>query len=312
MRPTPEGSGSARAARRRGAAIAFRRGGCALTAAALLVAAWPGAALSRFERVSLTPRAVAAGGACAAAADDLSALFFNPAGLASIAGPVLYADYGETRFPRRGRETRAAAAVGARFARCALGWYRLDGDGVVEDLLLAGCARTLLSGSQGSYVAVGANAAVGRVAGPADGDGAAWSKGTADAGIVVRPLPVISFAWAAGNLLEARAEESGRDDDWKRSSRFGISYFWEDAIVFSFENRRADGASTKHYGVLARTATPVEIMFGLSDGEMTGGARWNGARVRCTVAFDGGGPGGATWTLGLEASFGAGGGREDR
>lgn len=283
----PEGSGIVRAA----------------IVAALLVGAPFGGARAWFERASLPPRAVAAGGACSSATDDLSSIFFNPAGLASIAGSALYADYGEPRSPRSGRETRSAAGFEAGFGRCALAWYRLDGGGGVEDLLVAGCARTLVSGSQGSYVAIGADVAVGRVASASDGSGeASWTKGTVDAGIVARPLPVISLAWAGGNLLEAAAD--GGEGAWERSSRFGMSYYWEDAFVFSFESRSAGGASTRHYGVLARTSTSLEIMFGLSAGGMTGGARWNGGRVRCTVAFDGGDAGGATWSVGLEVSPG--------
>jgi hypothetical protein len=58
-----------------------------------------------------------------------------------------------------------------------------------------------------------------------------------------------------------------------------------------------------------KTAVPIELLAGFSDGRVTGGARWVGSWLGGTIAFAAGGDGDVTWTLACEARLP---GRPDR
>ncbi len=255
-------------------------------------------ALARFDRAALAALSTAAGGATVACAGGAGALFVNPAGLVSIGGLESYADYAEPSAKAHARETRLAIAGNAGPAICGLGWYRLAGPLSSEDFIAAGAARTLLAGTQGSYIAIGAAAVAGRTGGAASPleDGGEWSPASADLGIVVRPLPAISFGYAAGNLFDRGADDAG-PLRWGRTARWGVSYFWENTIVLSIARSAVGGETKGHFGVSARAALPVELIFGLSDGDATGGLRWTGSRLRAGVSFANEGADGVTWSL---------------
>ncbi len=275
-----------------------------LAASALFPFTHSAPAHCRFERTALTARASAAGAATVSYADGADALFVNPAGLASIGGLEAYADYAEPASAPFARETRVALGGNAGFARFGLGWYRRAGDAAGEDCVAAGAARTLVAGTQGSYIAVGAAAVAGRTTGAAPGLGAGggWTPVGADLGIIVRPLPVVSFGYAAGNVFD-RGGDAGDGERWGRTCRWGFSYFWENAIVLSFARSTHAGTTSRHFGFSARAAVPVELMFGLSDGRATGGVRWTGARLRASVAFAAEEPSGVTWMVSCEGTI---------
>jgi hypothetical protein len=237
-------------------------------------------------------------------ADGADALFVNPAGLASIGGLEAYADYAEPASAPFARETRVALGGNAGFARFGLGWYRRAGDAAGEDCVAAGAARTLVAGTQGSYIAVGAAAVAGRTTGAAPGLGAGggWTPVGADLGIIVRPLPVVSFGYAAGNVFD-RDADAGDSGGWGRTVRWGFSYYWENAVTLSFARSASGGETAQHFGIVARTAVPVELIFGLSNGKASGGVRWTGRRLRACVAFVPGEVSGATWMISCEGTL---------
>ena len=272
-----------------------------LAAFALAHLSYAAPAYGRFDRTALTARATAAGGATVSCADGIDAVFVNPAGIASIGGLEAYADYAEPARPVFARETRFAIGGDAGFASFGLGWYRLAGDAVGENFIAAGIARTVVSGTQGSYIAIGASAVAGRAASePRDGD--EWTPVGADIGVIVRPLPVVSFGCAAGNVFD-RDADAGDPGRWGRTVRWGFSYFWENAVTLSFARSASAGETTQHFGIAARAAVPVELMFGLSNGKATGGVRWTGGRLRACVAFAPGESSGPTWMISCEGTI---------
>ncbi len=249
------------------------------------------------------------GGALVPFAEGPASVFVNPAGMAVITGLGAYADYAEPRRRAGAREMRFAAAGDAGPACVGLGWYRLAGGELDEDVVMAGAARTIVEGTPGSYIAVGASAVFGRAsAGSGRPDGRTDSGMSADLGVIVRPLPVLSFAYAAGNVFRADIGAGGRSGSG--SSRWGIAYFWENIFILSFARGTVDGETKQHFGVSARTAVPVELMFGLSGGEAGGGVRWNGKRFRAGVSFASHREGGATWMISCEGALFAS--REDQ
>ena len=248
-------------------------------------------AQARFENASAVARSQAGGGAFVSLADDASALFVNPAGI-GLAGPFAgYVDYAEPAGSAGARESRLAACMTAGKTSFGLGWYRQGRAAGSDNLFLAGAAYRLLEGTQGSLISLGANAAVGRASGQ-------WTA--CDVGVIVRPLPVISLAYAAGNVFGVDAGGGRAETPWRRVQRWGASYFWEDRVVLSFTEEHSAGRTIPHYGINVKTAVPVELMAGFSDGGASGGVRWTGARCGAVIAFSADEGRRVTWTGGFE------------
>jgi hypothetical protein len=266
---------------------------------------------ARFEHSAAVARSRASGGALVSLVDNASAVFVNPAGLVLAGRLAAYADYDEPPLAGGARESRLAGAARISRIYAGLGWYRFAGAGETDDLFLAGVACRLLEESQGSLVSVGANASLGRVS-HEDGMACPAALGvgcpsarssagiTGDLGVLVRPLPVISFAYSVGNVFGADLDRLAGQTPWSRMQRWGVSYFWEDRFSFSFAQEMGSGRSTLHYGLIVKTAVPVEILMGFSDGHPTGGVRWRGPRFSAVVGFSADDGGRVIWTAGCE------------
>ncbi|MDD4857197.1 MAG: hypothetical protein PHD74_03725, partial [Candidatus Krumholzibacteria bacterium] len=238
-------------------------------------------------------------------ADDASALFVNPAGTMAASDPAAYLDYSEPPWSDVARESRLAVAGAARRMGFALGWYRFGSDAGSFDLLILNAARKLIDGTQGSFISLGANATVGRstyektLVGDADSE----CKLSGDLGIIVRPLPVVSFGYAAGNVGGVRFVDAAGEESGRFVHRWGASYFWENRVILSFAAERIEGRTTLHYGLSAKTAAPIELLAGFADAHASGGVRWNGARCRAVIAFSAGDARHVEWTCGLEVGM---------
>jgi hypothetical protein len=262
-------------------------------------------AVAQSERSSVVCRSRAAGGTFVSLADDASALFVNPAGTTMASNLAAYLDYSEPPGIDGSRESRLALAARARVMSFALGLHRLDSDGGSFDLFIVNAAHRLIEGSQGSFISFGANAAVGRSTYEQTHGGGADSrwKITGDLGLIVRPLPVISFGYAAGNVCGARFVDATGEESRRIVQRWGASYFWEDRVILSFAGERIDGKTTLHYGLSAKTAVPVELLMGFSGERASGGIRWNGARWGAVIAFSEDDAQRVAWTGGFEVKM---------
>jgi len=270
---------------------------------AMLAAA--SSAEASLDRSSGSARSRAMGGAFVSVVDDGSALFINPAGMVTIGGIGVALDYAEPPEDGVRRETRIGVHVPVRRTSVGAGWFRqsLSGDAELERFV-AGAARVIASGTQGSFLAVGAGASVARSAGGegAGADRSAESKAGVDAGVILRPLPVISIGYSIENALGARIRGTG-PGAWPRVQRWGASYSWEEKVILSFEGEWSGGSRRLRYGVSVKAAAPVELMAGFSDGSGSGGIRWIGRRVRAAVSFEAGSPERVAWTGSLEIAL---------
>ena len=252
---------------------------------------------------SAVARSQAMGGALVSLADGPAALFVNPAGIVASANPALYLDYAEPAGIGGGRESRVAFAAGALNTRIALGWYRFDSESESDNLFALSAAHRLIEGTQGSFLSLGASATVGgfsrKGADPGERDSRWIASG--DAGIILKPLPVVAFAYSAGNIRDAHPDQTPGDEARRRVQRWGASYFWEDRVVLAFATVRRAGRTTLHYGMAVKTAVPIELLAGFSDGRVTGGARWTGTWLGGSIAFAADEDEGVTWTLACEA-----------
>jgi hypothetical protein len=259
-------------------------------------------AVASLENSSAVSRSRATGGAFVSLADDASAIFVNPAGVFPAAPFAAYFDYAEPAEIGGARESRLAVTARGSAMRFGLGWYRFETHEGSDNLYVLNAARLLVEGSQGSFISIGANVVVGSTAcGRSCRDEAdSWSGMTGDVGLIVRPLPVISLAYAAGNVRGVHPDDESGGEPWRLAQRWGASYFWEDRIIISFAGERIAERATFHYGLSVRTAVPIELMAGFSDGHATGGIRWNGSRYRAVVAFSADEARHVTWAAGFE------------
>jgi hypothetical protein len=247
--------------------------------------------------------------------DDASSIFLNSAGIVAIGAAAVYGEYTNGAGSDITGIGRACAVLPAGPFTAAAGYYRLGRrDGDVRDLFVAGIARTLLEGTQGSFLSIGAALRVGRIlsdsaCGPCGGR-SSESAVAGDIGVMLRPLPILSLAYACENARNARFEERGHS--WPRVQRWGVSYFWESSVVISFAQEHAEDRTVRQYGFSVRTALPVELMGGFSDGSAAGGIRVIIDRFRGTIAFTSGGRNGAEVRASLEILLRGGGGGEAR
>lgn len=257
---------------------------------------------AHLDRSSTAARSLAAGSAFVSVADDASALFLNPAGMGLAAPLACYLEYTEPALMRGARESRFALVAGSGKTHCGLGWYRLGAKEESDNLLIVSVARRLIDGTQGSFLAVGANIAVGSISHGQSIGGRedTWREMTGGAGVIVRPLSVISIAYSIDNLRDAHPNGASGVASWRRVQRWGASYFWEDRVIISFAEEHCAGRTTIHYGLSVTTAVSVELMAGLSDDHVTGGARWIGKRCAATIAFVSDDARQVTWTGALE------------
>ena len=262
-------------------------------AVAVLAAAAAAETPSSFGASIPSTRLQAMGGAFSPLGDDITALAVNPAGLVTTGGTVLYGGYAERGGSGR-PWTGSFAAAHERWSTvfCAAASRTGRSDGTVEGLIVAGAARNIIEGSAGSFLSVGAAVRIGRVSFDwepecplCSGERRSSTVATADAGLMIRPLPFISLAVASDNLFETGFDVGADEIPWHRTVRFGAAWLHEDRFAVTWEQRRTGGRASGHFGFGIRTALPLEIMAGYSSERVSGGIRWDGGRWRAAAAF---------------------------
>jgi len=248
---------------------------------------------ARFEGFIPGVRIRAMGGAFASLGDDIAALAVNPAGLVTTGGTVFsggYTERGGGDGPWTGSIAAAHERWGTVFAAAASRTGRSDD--TIEGLLVAGAARNLIEGSAGSFLSVGAAVRVGRISFDWEPEcplcsGARISRtaATADAGLMIRPLPFISLAVASDNLFETRFDVGADEVPWERTVRYGAAWLHEDRFTVTWERRHMGDRVSEHFGFGVRTALPLEIMAGFTSERVSGGVRWDGGGWRAAAAF---------------------------
>ncbi len=279
----------------------------------VLVAAIPMASTAQQTFEVVGSRALGMGGAFVAVADDPTAVFWNPAGLASgqpagatiewvrfrngdrkgaaAAGPwqrsakfvslgtwpigLSYADFDETVLVA---DTAAGGLLARRFSTRHYGATLLQ---TLTEGLVVGTTLKYIRGTLASGPATGANAgeALGAAPTPAQtGD----SKGVFDVDTsVMFDARVFRVGWTMRNLRSPRFEEpSGSAIELKRRSRIGLAVLPADGLIFAvdLDLNTADLPG----GPSRMVAVGAEHMLG-SRLAVRGGARWNLEGARAAV-----------------------------
>jgi hypothetical protein len=273
---------------------------------ACVLAVLPARLSASFERSIHGTRSRAMGQAFVSLGDDASTLFINAAGLVTVGSMTLYGDYGEPPDMNVSSSAKGCMVLPVGGVSAGAGWYRLGRtDGITENLFVTGIAKTLLRGTQGSFLSVGATLRAGRIlSDPVCGTcGGRISESaiTGDLGVMLRPLPILSIGYSMVNVRNAGFGFIGAS--WPRTSRWGVSYFWEEKVVISYGQEHAGGETRRQYGFSVRTALPLELMGGFSDGNVSGGMRLLIDRFRASAAFSSSERYGVEFTVSLEILF---------
>jgi hypothetical protein len=266
-----------------------------LTASVLAVPPAHAGQPERFDGTVSSTRSTGLAGAFSPLADDISAIFVNPAGLMNTGGIAVYADYLETgggAGPREGKFAAGFEMWDLVFA--AGGSQKSYDDGTTEGQFSAGFAINLLTGSAGSFLSAGGALRAGRVAFdlpepcvPCGTPAGRYSYNalTADLGLMIRPLPFISLSLSTENISETGFGSGEYHIPWDRTVRYGAAWLHEDRFTISWEHRSTGGRETDHFGFGLRTAIPLELMAGMTSERVYGGARWDGGRWRASAVF---------------------------
>lgn len=180
-----------------------------LLVAALLAAA---PAHAYFEQTDAGSRTTAMGPSGMAIVNDVTAYHWNPAALASVAGPELVFDHAKPYGTPNLAENAFAAGTQFHGTGLALAWHRLGvTDVYAEDQICLAAGRTMFKPRGGHRVDLGATFKYGRagfqafdVAGVGSVDYGAQAKGSLDFGARWRTPWAVDFSWVARDLLQPR------------------------------------------------------------------------------------------------------------
>lgn len=257
--------------------------GVAILAAIIIVSASP--ALAYFEHVIASSRTDALGGAFVAVADDAAATWFNPAGLSGLQRFHLLATYRQPYSLSDVNEGFLVAAIPSSVGGFGVSWfYRGLENAMAENLVTLSFGRDLKRTAEDASLSVGATMDYARVS-VSDRFNSADAAVTFGLSAHMRLLPMIGMGYSVRNLNEAtlRLVDDGEGTRLVRRQAWGLSYFWENRMIVSYE-RRQDTIGEWHTlgGVELRLGQHARLRSGLQAGRATMGLglSWSG------IAFD--------------------------
>lgn len=253
---------------------------CAVCAA--IVAFLPHATSAYFERIALSSRVQALGGAYVAIADDPCAVVLNPAGLTQIRTASVLSTISEPYGLSDLGEYTIAAGLPTSIGAFGISWHRFGLDGVTsEDLFTFAFGRDLIRTSQDASLSVGAGLDIARVAYTGDAGGASATVVSGTLAVLLRPFPFIGAGYTVRNLGEPSFDfalvpgSSGSTIGRTRleaTHAFGFAYHWEEKFSVVYERQRGQDARwTDRIGVEIRAGDHLRVRSGLVDADVTGG-----------------------------------------
>lgn len=227
-----------------------------------------------FERLFVSSRAFALGGAFVAIADDPGAVIINSAGLAQISTPTFLSSVSRPYELSDLLENYVAAAVPTRFGTVGLSWHRFGLEDVAgEDLFSIAIGTDYIRNSQDASLSFGGSLDIARV-GYASGYGDAKTVVTGSVGVLLRPFPVIGIGYSIHNLGQPSFDWIAADGktNLKMTQAFGLAYYWQRRVVFSLERAMGqDGRWWSALGIEVNTSDALRLRGGLNAGDVTGG-----------------------------------------
>jgi hypothetical protein len=275
----------------------------------VLLLLWSVEADAAFQGLYQAARSMAMGATGVAGYDDASILFINPAGLTSYMLTTVYGEYSKSGEWCGCDRWRFAAVVARGNSSFGVGWYQWDPreERKDENYSIA-FGRRVMEGATGTYISIGGRLCYGRVIeeGLKEYGGVRRSDSNINGslGIIIRPLPVISFGYTIENIRETDLQLSGGSESWGKINRWGFAYYWENRVTISYQRENRGGKVSNHYGFSGITALPLKIMAGFAGGDVYGGIGWEIGDYRGVFSFSPGEEREVDVNISLECLFG--------
>jgi len=285
-------------------------------AAFILVAVAMGLALAAadahayFERIYLSSRAYALGGAFVALADDASATVINPAGLTQVPSYNLLATAASPYNVSDLEEYYFAASIPTRIGAFGVSWHRFGMENVTaEDLISVAYGRDLIRTTQDASLSVGASVDISRISYTDVYDSRTVASGSLS--LLLRPFPVIGFGYNIRNLGQPSIEfvAGGGSTVLRTTQTFGFSFFLQQNLVVLYDRELGqDREWRERFGIEFRPRNSLVFRGGLNGGDVTAGVGLKVSTVSVDAAMSAHDALGYTYILSLGFWFG---GQED-
>jgi hypothetical protein len=267
-----------------------------------------------FEWTEVGPRALGLGSNFVSVADDASALYWNPAGLARL--PRHEAVFASQHSPDLADLQRhfAAVVLHTRPASLGMAWRTVVLDGAMrEDLVYLSVARHLVRRSLGSFITAGATLKWARVGLETSGLTGipglrdAQSVVTGDVGLLAAPIPNVRFGVIARNLGQPQIDlvEGGDATALRSEIEWGVSLRWrQDAQLHLSQVTHPDHDTETKLGAEVDVFQALSVRLGVSEQRMAGGIGVRWSRFQLDTSYQSQGDLGASTHIGLLVRFG--------
>ena len=234
----------------------------------------PRSACAYYDRLFVSSRTHALGGAFVAIGDDPSATVANPAGLtqstnfrflSSLARPYGISDL---------EESFIAVSMPAKYVSLGVSWHRFAlRDATAEDLFTIAVARDLVRTSEDASLAIGGSLDIARVSYTGRFE-QSQTKVTGSLSVLLRPFPIIGFGYNARNLGQPAFDliEGGGKTPLHATHAFGLAYHWQGLFVANYERSTGqDRRWSDRLGVEINAGSNLRLRSGLTGGQVSGG-----------------------------------------
>ena len=282
--------------------------------AACVVLVSPASASAYFEWTEVGPRALGLGSSFVSVADDASALYWNPAGLARL--PRHEAVFASQHSPDLADLQRHFAGVVWHTSPATLGvaWRTVLLDGAMrEDLVYLSVSRHLVRRSLGSFITAGATLKWARVgletAGLTGIPGLrdAQSVFTGDVGLLASPIPNVRLGLIARNLGQPQIDlvEGGNSTALRSEIEWGVSLRWrQDAQLHLSQVQHPEHDTETKLGAEVDVFQALSVRLGISEQRMAGGIGVRWSRFQLDTSYQSQRELGASTHIGLLVRFG--------
>jgi hypothetical protein len=267
----------------------------------------PSPASAWFERAEVGARALALGNNFISIADDATAVYWNPAGLARLKRHQVFFGTEANADIEGLRRHFVAGSVQTSWVSLGLGWSRTAlQDAASEDFVYVSMARTLVQRSLGAFISLGVNIKIASIGLETGGLQAAGLRDrdthlTSDVSLLAAPIPNVRLGVIVRNLGRPQFDliEGGERTVLENETEWGMTFLWRPDSQVNFSRIRHPGREAEtRLGIELGLVRDVGLQMGVMRNQVTGGVAtsWSDWTLQVGV--------GAHRELGLTTRFG--------
>ncbi|UCE04309.1 MAG: hypothetical protein JSW67_07120 [Candidatus Latescibacterota bacterium] len=268
-----------------------------------------------FESSEVGTRALALGNNFVSVAEDASALYWNPAGLARVPRHELLLTLDHTGDLEGLRRSFAGAVLHTSPVSFGVGWNAVRLDGALrEDLFYLSASRILVRRPLGAYIAAGGTLKLAHVGVDTEGFEsvpglrADETRLTGDLGVLLSPIPNVTVGATWRNLGQPQFDlvQGGTKTTLQDELEWGVSLRWRANAELHFSRvRHARIDAVNKLGVEVTIAGHLEARVGVSRNVVAAGVGITWRSWQIESSFYAHEDLGVTTRIGLRFAFGA-------